>query len=188
MTQLGINLLYILGMSLIIVPILHLIRCKMRIICVREDLYEVRDALFDVAARKECVWDPAFREAYDHIGHLTQIIDLLSVELVKSSAFYARPLRPRQRACDDELQRFIDDAYRKSALRVWGFLFDESLTRRFVTMAAPHMLRIMDALIAKVNKRRIEKEDIENFVRSAAPMKISLQFKPNHVGHPVSHA
>ena len=148
-----VNLMLIIGVVLLTMPILNTWWNRYRILRFREDVYGKRDALFDIAAEKNFLWDKPVAEAIEHLSNLAQTADYLSLPLIVSTVPFLPGSTPRENAQDCEMQLITDQWYAWSAKRTLDFLILESLCGRLFLS------------LALIN---LHEKEVEQFVRSDA--------------------
>jgi len=117
---------------------------KIRIINLRQDIFDIRDGLFDRALHLQALSDPAYRETRDHLNTVASTVHCLSLMVI----FYSlgrgvlASAEGRFKTENAQLQAAIDDALESSSLRVARYLLRETLMGVVCEiMAFPNRLR-----------------------------------------------
>jgi hypothetical protein len=109
----------------------HAIWCSVREIFVRQDLFAIRDDLWDVARERGGFEDPAYREARSHLNAVINCVHLVSVPLLLSPPMIAGTKGKKKaklpRSSDHVLQKAIDSAYNAAAKRVQQYVFRDRI-------------------------------------------------------------
>lgn len=124
--------LFIIGFALIGLSLGYACWVKVRVIRLREDLFEIRDDLFDAARRLNGFNDPAYREARIHIHALITMADSISIPCV---LFLSQSASEKESASSSNpaMQEAIDKAKRLYIQRTQRYLFGETLGGLLVT-------------------------------------------------------
>ncbi len=136
--------------------------CLVRVLFIRQELFAVRDSLWDRARDLDGFNDPAYQQARDHLNAGIKVVPSCSVSLLKYTMKHCRGAAPtRIKSQNPELQAAIDEAYSKSARwfakyilywRASGWLFMVSIslkalqdiTIRWLQSQAPAELAAFD--------------------------------------------
>jgi hypothetical protein len=149
------SLLVFLGLTGIWAPIAYAWWVKIRVMRLRQDLYDVRDQLFDVAADRKGSEDPAYVAARDHLNSVAAISADLSIPLLiflisqSDGEEFVRPISK-----DAELQAAIDKMYRWSADRLSSYILKETLSGCFLRCVVT--LFAVSVYLTKLSSRSIE--------------------------------
>lgn len=97
--------------------------CKVRVIFLREDLFALRDSLWDEAKRLNAFEDQAYKAARSDLNACIQSAGMISLPLL-IRVIISTPRRESVRLVSDnpELQRLIDAAYSKANQRLYRYL------------------------------------------------------------------
>lgn len=89
--------------------------CKARVVFIREELFAVRDRLWDAARELDGFDDPAYLEARDHLNAGIKVVPSFSIRMLN---YFIKKRRvgssPRMASSNEELQAAIDRAYADS--------------------------------------------------------------------------
>lgn len=131
---------------------------RVRVILLREELFAVRDELWDRAFELEKLNDSAYQEMREHINALIQAAGYVTFITLILATMSGRNPPERRRSEDEQLQESIDLAYTKVAKSVLGYCLDDTLTGK---------LGKMFAKLAGVGGWLVELS--QNWVRSSEP-------------------
>ncbi len=138
---------------------------RVRVVNLRQDIFDVRDRLFDSAAELNGFDDLGYRTARDHLNAVASIAQHLTVAMVVYVLSCGVEPRERPRAATPMLEKAIDEAYRACSMLVFNLLFRKTLTG-VVTRLLVYSLNLQ----ASIEKRIAE--SIEQVVRSDVPERI----------------
>lgn len=143
------------GMMMVSLAVSHAWWCRVRVISLRQDLFDLRDGVFGVAMRLECFQDPAYRDARRHLNAVARIADTISIPTVVYVLLGQIPERERPRSDNEHLQAAIDDTLERCALRIQRYLLRETFTGRIVAPAvrAIRMTSILEEQIIRWVRR-----------------------------------
>lgn len=106
---------------------------RVRIIDLRQDIFDERDELFDVAMRLDALDDPAYRAARRHLNHIARTVDFISLELLVYVGQHLPPLDPIHTE-NEPLRNAIDDACVSCARRIVHSLLRETVSGRILLL------------------------------------------------------
>ena len=129
------------GMMLVSLAITHAWWARVRIILLRQDLFDLRDELFSVALRLECFDDEAYRDARNHLNSVARIADTISVPLLSYLSCGPVPERERPRSDIPELQVAIEQTLENCALRIQRYLLRQTFTG-LITLPVVRSIRV----------------------------------------------
>lgn len=103
---------------------------KVRVIRLREDIFAIRNRLFDKMTDLSSHDDPAYRHIRDELNTALQIADLISIPLLAYFwHMYRHDPQPEQRRSDrEQVQRGVDAARVRLRRRLASYLSRETLT------------------------------------------------------------
>lgn len=98
--------------------------CRVRVINLRQDIFDIRDRLFDEAVALGEVDDPAHQDARAHLNRLAtaKIISIPVLGYLSLGVSAA----PHKKAANFKLGRAIDSALDESAKRVFAYLIHDA--------------------------------------------------------------
>lgn len=153
---------------------------RVRVVCLRQDIYDLRDELFDIALKLRALDDPGYKATRAHLNGLARSAEVISVPL----AIYASTLETEAaahrghsfRSADPALQSSIDDVHDRCARRLVRFLFWETLSGLVgrIFFAMTRNLRLAaERMSITVMERWIESAYPEQLVRAKGRQKRS---------------
>ena len=125
-----ISAIAILSATLIGLSTFYLWWTYVRVIRLRQDLYDVRDHLFDAAHRHSLLSDPAYCQTRNTLNAMAHMADYLSPRFVTELARLARrgPMEGRPVAVDPILDAEVLRTYRWLEERLFHYLMRECLS------------------------------------------------------------
>ncbi len=118
---------------------------KVRVVRLRQDIFDIRDALFDVAGKVQAFGDPAYRDARRQLNSVARIADAINVHTLAYFLSANVPQRERLRSNCAELQKAIDNGLEECTDRISSYLRYETFTG-LVVIPFAHTIR-MTALL-----------------------------------------
>lgn len=118
------------GMLLVSSAIAYAWWCHVRVIALRQDLFDIRDDMWDAARELGCFNDPAYQSTRDHLNGVATHARSFTVPVLafvlanRPPGGYPRPARSE----NQDVQRIIDRALTRSSARLASYLVNESLT------------------------------------------------------------
>jgi hypothetical protein len=158
------DFLFLIGSSLVTFGVTYGLWGIVRVIRLRQDIFDKRDALFDVATELGAHDDPAYQEAREHLNSLAHLAKVISWQVVFNADVPKRKDAPL-RAQNPKMQEAIDSVFDWSAYRIFRYLLKETLTG-WVILAAVKTF----GLYSKWKDR--EGERIGQWVRSEVPIEL----------------
>ncbi|HVA46311.1 MAG TPA: hypothetical protein VNH11_08055 [Pirellulales bacterium] len=145
---------------------------KLKPLFLREDLFIIRNRLWDVALQGNAFSDPAYKQARAHLNALIRTAALFSLPSIKAAAkATAGRSCPsvRLKANDAALQAAIDAAYQESA---------EAVVKYVMYRSAFGLLVVCDILFTIVVRRSIIEglstlRTIQKWIKSVGPDELS---------------
>ena len=117
------------GMLLISCAAAYAWWCRVRVIDLRQDLFDIRDDMWDDARRLGCFSDPAYRSTREHLNgvatHASSFtFPILAVVMANrpEGGYPARPTSERH-----DVQKILDRALYRSSNRLTSYIVNESL-------------------------------------------------------------
>lgn len=157
---------FFIGVLLISLSVTYAWWVKVRIIRLREDIYDKRDWLFDTAARLDSFSDPAYKAARIHLNSIAGIAKFLSVQVV---AFLSTQGQlkdaPRIKSDNPELQAAINDVFRWSAERIARYLLKETLSGWVI-------YGLLSGFNPEMKLNTLAEIAVERFIRSQAAIEM----------------
>jgi hypothetical protein len=110
---------------------------KVRIIQVRQDIFDVHDALFDMAADLGCLEDPAYRVARRRLNAAANIVGFLTLDFLfhvtskdasRKESLSEEEVDPLPESQNNVLQAEIQDTLEWCVDRIVRSLFEETLS------------------------------------------------------------
>jgi hypothetical protein len=109
---------------------------KVRVVNLREDLFAIRDHLFDRAAELGRLDDPAYKACRARMNALLKMASTISVPTL-GYIFASDPVPTKGIRSDSrELQSAIDETVNRAARRIARYVFTETATGLLVRVAA----------------------------------------------------
>lgn len=101
---------------------------KVRVIWLRQDIYDLRDELFMESVRRDCVQDPGIQAAREHLNAIARVSPVLSISFI-ANAIQLGLVESREfpRSDDKELGKLIESTMNKAGLRIQRYLLRETL-------------------------------------------------------------
>lgn len=118
------------GMFLVSSAIAYAWWCHVRVIGLRQDLFDIRDEMWDEARALGCFDDPAYRSAREHLNGVATHSSSFTLPVL-AFVMANRPPGgyPRlQRSENQDVRQIIDRALTRSSARLASYLVNESLT------------------------------------------------------------
>jgi hypothetical protein len=101
---------------------------KARVVCLRQDIFDIRDDLFDVALELGVLDDTAYRDARDHLNNIASAASLFSIPFFATCVSQAGESRAFDKTSNAKLQEAIDKRVRRCASRIGNYLLYETFT------------------------------------------------------------
>ncbi len=102
---------------------------KVRVLWLRQDIYDLRDELFMASARYSLTHDEAAKSARDHLNTLARIAPVISIPFVVTAIRTGVvEVRELPRSDDTRLDSLIKEAMNKADRRIARYLAKETLT------------------------------------------------------------
>ena len=121
------------SMGVLFATLLYAWWVKARVLLLRHDLFEIRDALFDGVMRLGALDDPGYRDVRARLNSMLRIagtINIYTMLYLNQSTEEAdwHPIESK----NIEVQRLIENAHRQTTKRVWRYLIRHTATGGFV--------------------------------------------------------
>ncbi len=127
------------GMVLFSLVITHAWWATVRVVRFRQDIFDMRDRLFDIAASLQVFDDPAYQDARGHFNAVARIADSISFYGVCYALCAGVGDWQRPRSENAELQKAIDDIHEECAGRFGHYLLRETFTGLVAVPFRVHM-------------------------------------------------
>ena len=99
-----------------------------RVVRLRQDVFDIRDNLFDVAAETRMFKDQAYRDARRHLNSIARIADTISFYMLGYLLYANFAPRKRLRSNNAVLQKAIDLSLEDCTERIRKYLMRETFT------------------------------------------------------------
>jgi len=154
------------GMLLISLSLSYAWWVKVRIICLKQDVFDIRDELFDTALELNALDDLAYQQARNHLNNVASTAGILSVPFILVALSQDRVPQSREKSLNQDMQNAIDAAITRCAHRIWNYL-------QFETIMGWFGLTVFSA--SKLTKLIEHKatQSIESWLYTSSPEEIS---------------
>jgi hypothetical protein len=105
---------------------------KVRIISLRQDIYDKRDQLFDLSLGFGTLEDPAYRATRRHLNHVAQTVDAISFDMLMYAASKRDNERIQIQSTNPQLQIEIEKTLNWCARRIVNSLLRETFLGRIL--------------------------------------------------------
>ena len=105
------------------VSISYAVWSKVRVVFLREELFTIRDHLWDVARKHEAFDDPAYVDAREHFNAAVVATPMCSVSILERVAGHVGGGVEFRRSDNEEFQAAIDCAYRQMTSLCLRYIF-----------------------------------------------------------------
>lgn len=105
---------------------------KIRVVCLQQDLFDLRDGLFDFAADHGCLDDEAYSEARNQLNAVISGAELLTIPIVAYMLKHGAGPRETKKSSNTALQQEIDGTLKECVARIYRYLMLETFTGLFV--------------------------------------------------------
>lgn len=152
------------GISLIVS---YLMWVQIRVYRLRQDIYDIRDQLFDTANLLDCFDDEAYKSARGYLNALTSLAPHLSVALLAHVIASNKTTAHNPNSKNAKMQEEIDIAIRWAARRLFQYLSNETASGWLLRIAIIPILS-MSEYNDRVNN--MGQDATEKFIRSGVPV------------------
>ena len=122
---------------------------KIRVVWLRQDIYDYRDELFMEALRRGCVQDPAGQAAREHLNCIARVSPVLSLFVLAHVVQFGLAEKKKfPRSKDKGFDEVVGATMKKAGLRVQHYLLRQTLTGLLLVPLARAAL--MDWLVDRV--------------------------------------
>ena len=145
-----------------------------RVVRLRQDVFDIRDRLFDVAAKTRTFDDRAYRDARHHLNSVARIADTISLPVLGYLLHANFAQRERSLSNNAVLQRAIDVSLEDCTERIRSYLMRETFTGLFVfpLIRTIRMTSVVEELLRRW---------VRNWLISSAPESLDLARHHKHV-------
>lgn len=116
------------GVTLISFVTTHAWWSVVRVVRLRQDVFDIRDRLFDAAADTTAFDDPAYRDARHHLNSVARIADTISISNLGFLLHANFGQRDRPVSTNTALQEAIDASLERCTERILTYLLRETFT------------------------------------------------------------
>lgn len=121
----------VIGVVLVSGAITYSLWIVVRVLLLRQDLYDLRDHLFDEAAKIGALKDPAYRDLRNTLNGLARIADRVNIPTAVSIAIQEPPRRGdtptgRPESPREDVQHLVDVVYDRLSQRLLRYLLLET--------------------------------------------------------------
>lgn len=109
---------------------------RMRDMLFRQELFAIRDRLWDVARRLDAFDDEAYREARERLNNTIRISRWITIPAVAFVSDFKGEQTERKRSENEELQEAIDNAYQEAARYICHHLMRHTISGLTVLVLA----------------------------------------------------
>ena len=124
--------LIIVGMLAVSLALSYAWWCKVRVIRLRQDLFDMRDALFDAALEIGCLDDPAYRAVRRHFNAIAGTAGFITIPVFVFLLHRGVVKNQLLNSENSQMQKVIDSALESCANRVIVYLLKETFTGAIV--------------------------------------------------------
>ena len=101
---------------------------KVRVVCLRQHIYDIRDDLFDYAAGHDCLDDEAYRETRKQLNAIAVGADLITIPVILYMLTHGHNERTLTKSENEAMQVRIDSSIEACVVRVLYYLKNETFT------------------------------------------------------------
>lgn len=102
--------------------------CRIRVVALRQDIFDLRDGLYDVALAESIFDDPAYRSAREHLNRVANVSDSITIPVLVFVLHRGVTELPRPRSRNDRMEQAIELAMRQCVERIMRFLWHQTFT------------------------------------------------------------
>ena len=124
------------GTAMVSTGIAYLCWVHLRIILLRQRLFDIRDDLWDKARELFAFDDPAYREARTHLNTTIRIAHWITLPVIAGTVPESASTPTFTKTTNPNLQKAVDDAYQQYGECVVHYLMRHTLCGLFVLIAA----------------------------------------------------
>lgn len=123
------QVLFLVGVAIMAIGVGFAWWVKLRVVWLRQDIYDLRDELFMESVRRDCVTDPSGEAARGHLNALAQIAPYLSIQFI-GYLIHFELLEACQlpKSADPAFDDVIESIMRRADARIERYLFRETAT------------------------------------------------------------
>lgn len=156
----------ILGSALMSLSVSYAWWLHVRIIDLRQDIYDKRDALFDIATELGALDDPAYRQARRHLNHIARTVEFVSFDILVYIGKNA-PSVSNLETDNERLRQAIDETMGWCAKRIVNSLLYETFSG-WILIARFRLRGIVTALESRLT------EKMRQWLASSYPESVDL--------------
>ena len=134
-------LLIFVGMMIVSCALSYAWWCKVRVVQLRQDLFDLRDALFDAASDIGALDDPAYRAARRHFNAIARTAEHITIPVLAFVLHRGVSRNEMLKSDNPRLQEEIDRALDSCADRLRAYLLKDTFTGR-ITLPMMRLVRI----------------------------------------------
>lgn len=160
--------LIFMGMVAISLALSYAWWCRIRVINLRQDIYDLRDSLFDAAVELEVLDDPAYQATRLHFNSIAKYADAITLPVLAYVYHLGLPENVRLKSKNPLLQQKIDATIDICAERLKGYLLRETFTGRVVLplMRLARVGTVLEVLAKRWLVRLVASDAPERFTRT----------------------
>ena len=104
--------------------------CHVRVIGLRQDLFDIRDDMWDEARQLDCFDDPAYRNTREHLNRIAIHAGSFTLPVLAFVMANRPPggYVPLPRSEREDVQQVLDRALHRSSARLASYIVNESIT------------------------------------------------------------
>ena len=102
--------------------------CRIRVVALRQDIFDLRDGLFDVALAESIFDDPAYRFARQHLNQVANVADSITIPVLAFVLHRGVKEITQPKSDNDRMQQAIELAMRQCVERIMRFLWHQTFT------------------------------------------------------------
>lgn len=116
------------GVLLVSLGLTYALFVRLRVVCLRQDIYDLRDKLFDEVVASDGCSDPAYVQARKLLNGLAVSADMLSLPLVFQCSFMSGDEVTLLKSENLHIQSAIDSILEQATVRVFKYLKRQTAT------------------------------------------------------------
>jgi hypothetical protein len=157
------------GVSALVLTTFYMVWTKFRVLIVRQELFDVRDELWQQAHRNECLRDPAYLDARERINSLIRTAHKISLPvLAYAMAYGSKNTESSPESQNDNMQAAIDKAVEKTAYIIMRYVF---IYRPFSGLVPAIALMMFIKTLQSVTAVR---DEISRWFRGGGPTRLEV--------------
>ena len=116
------------GMLIVSLSLSYAWWVKVRVVCLRQDIYDLRDRLFDRASDMRVLDDPAYLDVREHLNAVAASAEMITVPVLAFLLHNGVQGKPFVKSGNAELQKVIDETIELCVCRIVHYLRWETFT------------------------------------------------------------